>query len=287
VRSNISRGVAAMLNAERYIAFLLSTLPRLAARRLYSPHWPFPMRRFAVLDRALRSFTRRPGVAIEFGVYRGTSLRRTAKRCHGRQVYGFDSFCGLPADGRPDWGIDFAVSKLPPVPSNCQLMPGWFADTIPDFLQSTNDPVGFVNIDCDIYSSTREVLFGLADRLQPGAVLYFDELINYDTFLWNEMLALFEFLEDTGFGVEWLAVHCRVREAKQVLAELDTGRYPPWREDVAAGYHRPAAALLTATNPDLRLLQTADPEKRIASLARDFERQTQQFEERRQRPAEE
>ena len=28
--------------------------------------------------------------------------------------------------------------------------------------------------------------------------MYFDELINYDTFLWNEMLALFEFLEATG-----------------------------------------------------------------------------------------
>ena len=69
------------------------------------------------------------------------------------------------------------------MPRNCRLVPGWFAETIPEFLRENWEPIGFVNIDCDIYSSARTVLFGLGERLRPGVILYFDELINYDTFL--------------------------------------------------------------------------------------------------------
>ena len=72
--------------------------------------------------------------------------------------------------------LDFATDRLPLVPSNCRLTPGWFRDTIPEFLRQRDDAIAFVNIDCDIYSSTREVLFGLGDQLSPGTVLYFDEL---------------------------------------------------------------------------------------------------------------
>ena len=69
-------------------------------------------------------------------------------------------------------------------------------------MREEDSGIAFVGIDCDVYSSAREVLFGLGDRLRPSTILYFDELINYDTILWNEMLALFEFLEATGMGVE-------------------------------------------------------------------------------------
>ena len=66
------------------------------------------------------------------------------------------------------------------------------------------------------------------------------------------MLALFEFLEAMGYGLEWLAAHSRVRGLDEVFAHYDTGHYPPWREDVAAGYHRPAAAPLTGDKWDRR-----------------------------------
>jgi hypothetical protein len=266
------------VQADRYVAFLLSVLPNLAEKRLYPPRWPLPMRRHAVLDRALRELRRRPGIGLEFGVHRGTSLRRAARRLPRRSFYGFDSFTGLPADGRPDWQIDFSLSGLPSVPANCRLVPGWFADTIPQFLRENRESIGFVNIDCDIYSSTRTVLFGLGDRLQPGTILYFDELINYDTFLWNEMLALFEFLEATGFGVEWLAAHCRVRGLDEVFAHYERGHYPPWREDVAAGYHRPAAARLIGDKWDRRLRPEASDARRIDALAARFEAFTARFE---------
>ena len=266
-----------MIHSDRYIAFLLSALPKLAATRLYRPGWPFPMRRFAVLDRALRALRPLPGIALEFGVYRGRSLRHAARKDRDRIFYGFDSFSGLPSDGRPDWQVDFATSAPPRMPANCRLIPGWFADTIPAFLREDDSAIAFVAIDCDVYSSAREVLFGLRERLRPGAVVYFDELINYDTFLWNEMLALFEFLETTGLGVEWIAAHCRVRNIPEVFECYEAEWYPPWRADVAAGYHRPAAAILTASNNDLALLQSPAEAARIAALAASFERFSERY----------
>jgi hypothetical protein len=266
-----------VIRSDRYIAFLLTTLPKLARTRLYGPRWRFPMRRFAVLDRALRVVRPLPGIALEFGVYRGRSLRHAARRQRARKFYGFDSFEGLPPDGRPDWQIDFATTALPKVPANCRLIAGWFADTIPAFLREDDSDIAFVGIDCDVYSSAREVLFGLATRLRPGTILYFDELINYDTFLWNEMLALFEFLEATGMGVEWIGAHCRVRNVTEVFACYEAGAYPAWRADVAAGYHRPAAAILTPDNGDLGLLQNPAQAARIAALAERFDRFTERY----------
>jgi hypothetical protein len=260
--------------SERYIAFLLSTLPKLAAKPIYSARWRLPVRRFAVLDAALRRLGDRPGLALEFGVYRGVSLRHTARKMPHRLFYGFDSFAGLPPDGRPDWVVDFKVAAPPAVRRNCALVPGWFRDTIPAFLAEHRGEVAFLNIDCDVYSSAREVLFGLADRLRPGAVLYFDELINYDTFLWNEMLALFEFLEETGYGIDWIAAHRRVRDVEAMLDTYDAGYHPSWRGDVAAGYHRPAAAVLTAANDDLGRLE--DPA--VAAITARFDAWTLRYE---------
>src|SRR5437868_6662773 len=195
----------------------------------------------------------------------------SARRSRNRIFYGFDSFGGLPRDGRPDWQIDFTPSGQPHVPANCRLVPGWFAETIPAFVRETTCPIAFVNIDCDIYSSARTVLFGLGERLRPGTILYFDELVNYDTFLWNEMLAFFEFLEATGLGVEWLAAHCRIRGVDEVLSYFEAGHYPSWGDDVAAGYHRPAAAVLTSHSADLGLLRSSASAARVSSLAAKFE----------------
>lgn len=235
------------------------------------------MRKFAVLDRALREMRGRPGVGLEFGVFRGESLRRSARKQPQRRFYGFDSFEGLPNDGRPDWRIDFALKALPDVPRNCRLLPGWFTETVPAFAAEHREPIAFVNIDCDLYSSTREVLFGLGDLLQPGTVFYFDELINYDSFLWNEMLALFEFLEATGFGVEWLALHCRLRGTEDVFAHYEADNYPHWRDDFNAGYRLPAAAVLTARNDDFALLNNRDERARVKALSVKFEHFTTKY----------
>ena len=121
------------------------------------------------------------GIALEFGVREGESLGWIAES--GRKTYGFDSFEGLPEEWRlsegrvcpPGW---FAA-RPSIVPSNVHLIEGWFVDTLPRFLRDNAEQIGFVHVDCDLYSSTKTVLDGLGPRLEPGAIIVFDELIDF------------------------------------------------------------------------------------------------------------
>ena len=70
--------------------------------------------------------------------------------------------------------------------------------TLPHFLARHGANVSFVHIDSDLYSSARTVLRLLAPRLSPGAVVVFDELINYPEFSDGEMRALLEFQWQSG-----------------------------------------------------------------------------------------
>lgn len=208
---------------ERYTAFLLSTLPRLAAVPALRGG------RRVALDAALdRGFADgRAGIGVELGVWKGRSLRHAARRHPHRSFVGFDSLRGFPEDGRPDWQLDFAVAKPPRLPANCRFIEGFFDQTLPAFAGTLDQPIAVLNIDCDIQTSAHAGLLALGPHLSPGSALHLDEVLNYDTWLWNEMLALFRFLEATGMGVEWLAHRGRVRDLPATLDHLDAGRYPP------------------------------------------------------------
>lgn len=142
-----------------------------------------------------------PGLVLEFGVRRGTSLRHIAAVA-GQHCHGFDSFEGLPEG----WGNELAGTfslgsenaDLPPMPTNVTLHKGWFEDSLPPFLADHPGPVRFVNVDCDIYSSTVTVLTALADRLVPGSVLVFDEFIGNRTWVEHEFKAFAEFTARMG-----------------------------------------------------------------------------------------
>lgn len=138
------------------------------------------------------------GLALEFGVYTGGTLRIiAAKRGDGR-VYGFDSFKGLPEDWRNGFPVGtFALDGLPDVPG-AQLVPGWFDDTLPGFLAAHDGPVDFVHIDGDLYSSAKTVLDLVGPRLQPGSVLVFDEFMNFPGWREHEYRAWQEYVERTG-----------------------------------------------------------------------------------------
>lgn len=226
---------------DRYAAFLLSTLPQLQAL----PAGRF--RRDVCLDAALDAgfAPGRPGIGVELGVYRGRSLRHAAGRHPGRRFVGFDSLRGFPEDGRPDWQQDFAVRAPPRLPGNCRFIEGFFADTLPGFGAALDEPVAVLNIDCDLFSSAATGLTALAPHLGPGTAIHLDEALNYGTWLWNEMLALFAFLEARGLGLRWIARSGHVRDLPTTLAFLEAGRYPSWNDDVRGGFHRQAACMLT------------------------------------------
>ena len=117
------------------------------------------------------------GAWLEFGVYRGESLRLLAGIRAG-QVYGFDSFEGLPERWTHDMGKGhFSTDgELPAVPPNVVLVKGWFSETISAFLADhPGTTVSFLHVDCDLYRSARSALQALRGRLMPGAVVVFDE----------------------------------------------------------------------------------------------------------------
>lgn len=165
------------------------------------------------------------GFIAEFGVHKGHSIRELAAAFPGREIHGFDSFEGFPLDGREDWQQDFAVPELPEVPSGVTLHKGFFEQTVPSFTEGlpNDQSADFLHIDCDIYSSARTIFETLRARIRPGTVLLFDELVNYDEFLGNEMLALYEWTRDSGLGVQWLATKGKLRPLREYTAGVEGG----------------------------------------------------------------
>jgi hypothetical protein len=138
------------------------------------------------------------GLFLEFGVATGRTIRAIAEE-HLGPVYGFDSFEGLPEDWYGGYGKGhFATDSLPSVPPNVELIKGWFSDTLPGFLEKHPGPVSFVNVDCDLYSSTRDVLHLLCGRFQPGTVIQFDEYFNYPGWRNHEYRAFQELVSERG-----------------------------------------------------------------------------------------
>lgn len=122
-----------------------------------------------------------PGLVLEFGVYFGRSLRMLADLLPGRRIHGFDSFQGLPEDwyDHEPAGAYSTAGVLPAAPPpEATLHTGWFKDTLPPFLRQNPDAdIALVHLDCDLYSSTKDVLDALGSRLRPGAVLVFDDFL--------------------------------------------------------------------------------------------------------------
>ena len=147
------------------------------------------------------------GHYLEFGVYTGGTIRFIARNVGGRTVHGFDSFEGLPED----WGGNNlgqrafdTGGRLPKVPRNVRLHRGWFAESVPAWLDANPGPVAFIHVDCDLYSSTRSILTLLAERIVPGTVLIFDEYFNYPNWEQHEFKAFQEFVTEHAIKYRYL-----------------------------------------------------------------------------------
>jgi hypothetical protein len=109
---------------------------------------------------------------IEFGVAGGFGLLALDTICEivegrtdvGIDVFGFDSGVGLPkpADFRDQPNMWFEGqlpmdrAKLEPSLGRARLWLGPVKATIPSFIAENPAPIGFVSLDLDLYSSTRE-----------------------------------------------------------------------------------------------------------------------------------
>jgi len=156
---------------------------------------------------------------LEFGVATGAGLLNICKiaekvtRRTGVEfdVLGFDTGTGMPPPqsyrDHPDLyqAGDFpmnhaALSHL--LPANARLIIGEIAQTVPDFLEqvSAEAPIGFISIDVDYYTSTKDtlgVLEGTPVQYLPKTVIYLDdvELESHNSWC-GELLAVNEFNDE-------------------------------------------------------------------------------------------
>jgi hypothetical protein len=138
-----------------------------------------------------------PGMALEFGVASGSTLRCIVDSMPGREVWGFDVFSGLPEDWRTGFETGMFAQEIPDVPG-ARIVQGLFADTLPGFMESHPGPVAFLHLDADLYSSTVTVLDHVGPRLQEGSMVVFDEYFNYPSWQEHEHKAWEEFVDRTG-----------------------------------------------------------------------------------------
>ncbi|MFN4295683.1 MAG: methyltransferase domain-containing protein [Brevundimonas sp.] len=196
--------------------------------------FPVVIDRLAQLKSAL-DLSPPAGLALEFGVFKGVSLRALALAFPGRRFTGFDSFEGLPEAWRRSETSTyeaghFALKALPAMPPNVELVAGFFEDTLDAWLEANPGPVGFVHVDPDLYSAAKVVLDRLTDRLADGAVLVFDELADWKDEgvypLWREgeWRALCEWLDEQGFCFRILSRSPRFEAAIQVYRKPPPGR---------------------------------------------------------------
>jgi hypothetical protein len=171
-----------------------------------------------LIDHALDE-VRCQGHYLEFGVAGGGTIRFIADRSPETKVHGFDSFEGLPEawSGTRLRRREFARGgQLPPVPANVVLHKGWFNATLPPWCESNPGAIAFMHVDCDLYSSTRDVLAAVGDRLQQGTVIVFDEYFNYPNWENHEFKAWQEFVKDHSVSYEYLG-YARNQVAVRVL----------------------------------------------------------------------
>ena len=193
--------------AEETSAFVLEHLP--AAQVFWHGHDTL---RFALGE------IKGPGLALEFGVATGTTLKIIADAvASDRTVVGFDVFTGLPEAWRTGFPTgEFAQPEVPTV-SGAEVVLGLFEDELPRFLARNEDQIAFMHVDCDLYSSTKAVLDLAGDRLAPDAVLLFDEFFNFPGWQQHEFRAWTEFIEKTGRTFEYLAY---TGNSEQVVVRL-------------------------------------------------------------------
>ncbi|WP_308251877.1 class I SAM-dependent methyltransferase [Pseudonocardia sp. KRD291] len=161
------------------------------------------------------------GMALEFGVYTGGTLRAIAQHRVDGRVYGFDSFTGLPELWRSGFGTGAFddLDGLPDVPG-AELVVGLFSDTVHGFLDAHPGPVDFLHVDSDLYSSAATVLDAVGPRLRPGSIVLFDEFLNFPEWEQHEARAWWEYADKHDLGFRYV---CYTLNNEQVAVRITQG----------------------------------------------------------------
>lgn len=154
------------------------------------------------------------GIWMEFGVGSGKSISFIAKNNPNAEIYGFDSFLGLPedwifSDNKIYKKETYSRNGIAPKINfdNITLVEGMFDQTLPNFCKNNNKQASFIHIDCDLYSSTQYVLEILYTnhKIKKGTIILFDEFYNYQNFQDYEYKAFIDFVFKYKVDYEWIA----------------------------------------------------------------------------------
>jgi hypothetical protein len=147
-----------------------------------------------------------PGIFCEFGVASGNTINHIARVARERQIHGFDGFVGLPEDWRDGFPSGTFAGKIPAVEPNVKLHVGLFSETLPKFVSALQEDVAFLHVDCDLYSSTKDIFENLGDRVKSGTVIVFDEYMNYPGWKYHEWKAFHEFISSSKLKYQYIGL---------------------------------------------------------------------------------
>jgi hypothetical protein len=152
--------------------------------------------RFVYFGSLVQRISEVHGDVVECGVADGSSLAALTSLItihhQERQVWGFDSWAGLPTPSGADLGgrsiavtgmfshastmrvhdelLAYGVSESD-IGNVVKLVSGWFSETLPAY----TGRIALLHIDVDLYQSYIDCLVNLWDRVEPGGVVAFDE----------------------------------------------------------------------------------------------------------------
>jgi len=190
----------------------------------HSEHIPTYGSQLMLFHDAIRSALKgtRGAIVAEFGVYKGKTLQMISDRLRWHNIhcnlYGFDSFQGLPEAYTPYYGkghfnvseSDMEQVRRDAMACDACLIEGYFQDTLESFLFTHPGQFRFVHMDADLYQPTKYVLSTLMDwhRLLPGSVIQFDEMFyvkpDDGRWYWDEYKAWTEFVYRYNIKYEWI-----------------------------------------------------------------------------------
>ncbi len=167
---------------------------------------------FYLTFRAL-SFNQIDGDYVEFGSHGATTFclayHQAALHRHKAKLWAFDSFQGFPEqrdalDEHPKWQKGRMSTSLDKFHQLCRsrgvprsaykVFPGYFSDVLPNLpVDDAPDNIALAYVDCDLYSSTMDVLDFLTPRFKHGMVIAFDDYYCWsDTQASGERMAMME-----------------------------------------------------------------------------------------------
>jgi len=163
------------------------------------------------------------GWILEFGVATGRTLNHFAHWMPDQLVVGFDGFEGLPENWTSCMPKGFfSRNSLPAVELNCELVVGWFNDTLPQFVKERMgaSPISLLHIDSDLYSSAHTVLECLRRNIYPGTVIIFDEYINYPGWQQDEFRAWQEYCKKYRVKYDYIGLVSRHQQVAVRVTEV-------------------------------------------------------------------